>query len=75
MNQFILRLPSVIARTGMSRTSIYKAIQEGRFPRPVALGARAVGWTNSSISSWIDDRPVVAGGHIVAPLVKPDGRV
>lgn len=52
----ILRLPEVIHRTGFKRSSIYQMIQEGRFPRPVKLGARAVGWDSSSIDSWIKQR-------------------
>lgn len=57
MSQAIRRLTATMARTGMSRTSIYKAIQEGRFPRPVSLGARAVGWLESDIVAWIESRP------------------
>ena len=38
-----LRLPEVQARTGQSRSTIYVRVEQGRFPRPVSLGARAVG--------------------------------
>jgi prophage regulatory protein len=40
----ILRRPQVEARTGLSRSTLYQYIQDGLFPRPVSLGARAVGW-------------------------------
>ena len=40
----ILRLPVVIAQTGLSRSSIYLRISMGTFPSPIALGGRAVGW-------------------------------
>ena len=66
MNQSILRLPVVKVRTGLSRTCIYKAISEGNFPRPLALGRRAVGWLDSDISAWIASRPV-AGGAVATP--------
>jgi prophage regulatory protein len=53
MANVILRLPAVKARTGLSRSSIYQHIAHGSFPRPVSLGARAVGWVESEIEEWI----------------------
>jgi prophage regulatory protein len=51
----ILRLPAVKARTGLSRSTIYLRISEGRFPKPILLGgARAVGWLESAISEWVE---------------------
>ena len=50
----ILRLPEVIARTGLSRTNVYRRIAAGTFPAPVALGPRAVGWRESDITAWIE---------------------
>ena len=52
----ILRLPEVLARTGLSRSTIYLRIEQGRFPRPVPLGGRAVGWIESEIDEWIRER-------------------
>lgn len=53
----ILRLPTVKARTGLSRSSIYLRISEGTFPKPISLGGkRAVGWIEDEISAWIDER-------------------
>jgi len=56
MVESILRLPTVKSRTGLSRSTIYLRISEGRFPRPISLGDRAVGWTASSIDEWINWR-------------------
>ncbi|HLQ12538.1 MAG TPA: AlpA family phage regulatory protein [Steroidobacteraceae bacterium] len=42
--QTILRLPSVEAETGLSCATIYRRVAEGLWPKPVSLGARAVGW-------------------------------
>lgn len=56
MSHTILRLPDVKTRTGLSRSSIYLRVAEGRFPRPVSLGGRAVGWVEQDISAWIDSR-------------------
>ena len=44
MANSILRLPVVKARTGLSRSTIYQRVAEGDFPKPINLGARAVGW-------------------------------
>ncbi|MDZ7662513.1 AlpA family transcriptional regulator [Thiohalophilus sp.] len=52
----ILRLPTVISRTGLSRSTLYLRIAEGRFPRPISLGGRAVGWLESDITEWIETR-------------------
>ncbi len=40
----IIRLKEVIDSTGLARSTIYKYIKEGTFPKPVSLGARCVGW-------------------------------
>lgn len=50
----ILRLPQVIARTGLSRSSIYSRINDQTFPQPMRLGGRrAVGFLSSEIDAWI----------------------
>ena len=52
----ILRLPAVKVRTGLSRSSIYLRISEGRFPKSVSLGGRAVGWIESEINVWLNQQ-------------------
>lgn len=52
----IIRLGTVKARCGLSRSTLYNRIAAGEFPSPVALGARAVGWVESEISAWIASR-------------------
>ena len=51
-----LRLPEVLARTGLSRSTIYVRLEQGRFPRPVSLGARAVGWIEAEVDEWMRAR-------------------
>ena len=53
MTHTILRLLAVKARTGLSRSTIYLRISQGTFPRPVSLGARAVGWVEAEIQEWV----------------------
>ena len=51
MSQAILRLPSVKAESGLSRSTIYQRIADGLFPKPVSLGARAVGWPSDEVAA------------------------
>lgn len=62
----ILRLPSVKAITGLSRSTIYFLMSEGSFPRQINLGARSIGWIESEIAEWIDSR--VSGRVPACPL-------
>lgn len=49
----IIRLKEVIDSTGLARSTIYKHISEGTFPKPVSLGDRCVGWVDSEVHDWI----------------------
>lgn len=49
----IIRLKEVIDSTGLGRSTIYKYIAEGAFPKPVSLGDRCVGWVDSEVHDWI----------------------
>lgn len=51
----ILRLPEVERMSGIKRTAIYERIADGKFPKPVHLGVRSVGWLQSEIQEWIRD--------------------
>ncbi len=62
----ILRLPEVQRRTGLSRSTIYVRLDQGRFPRPVSLGARAVGWIESEVDEWIRERIAESRGDSMA---------
>jgi len=57
MTSSFLRLPLVKARAGIGRTRIDAGIKAGTFRAPVRLGARSVGWLESSITAWIESRP------------------
>lgn len=49
----MLRLKDVIALTGLGRSTIYKFISEGSFPKPVPLGGRAVVWVEEEVQEWL----------------------
>lgn len=57
MTNKALRLPAVIDKTGLSRSSIYRLIAEGKFPSPVKLSARASAWFEEDINQWLADLP------------------
>ena len=52
----ILRLPQVVEATGETRSTIYKRIAEGEFPKPVKLGAKSVGWVEDEIAAYNEAR-------------------
>lgn len=54
----VLRLPDVQKITGLSRSSIYAMMgdKNNPFPKQVSLGMRAVGWLESEIQEWINQR-------------------
>ncbi|MDW3094723.1 MAG: AlpA family transcriptional regulator [Gammaproteobacteria bacterium] len=54
MKTQLLRLPEVIKRTGLSRSTIYKSINENSFPKPIKIGVRSVAWIDSEIGEWQD---------------------
>ena len=51
MVQF-LRLPSVCARYGLSRSTLYAWIKQERFPAPVKLGPRVSAWALADLEQW-----------------------
>lgn len=50
------RIADVLAMSGMPRSSLYRAINAGSFPRPVQIGPRAVAWREVDIASWQEQR-------------------
>lgn len=51
----ILRLPTVLTRTGLSRSTLYRKIAEGTFPRQIQISIHGAGWYESEIDRWIAD--------------------
>ena len=56
-NGRILRLPQVLERVSLSRSTLYKMIARGEFPRAVQLGQRSTGWLHEEVDAWLDSRP------------------
>ncbi len=51
----IVRLKTVLARTGLSRSTLYRKIGEGTFPRQVPISDHGAGWRESAINLWVSD--------------------
>jgi prophage regulatory protein len=49
----ILRLKSVLQQTGLSRSTLYRKIQDGTFPRQIKIAARCAGWRQSAVQDWL----------------------
>ena len=61
-----IRLSEVLSRTGYGRTTIYRKMEDGSFPRSVKLGgppidpnvfdSRAIAWIEDEVEQWIESR-------------------
>lgn len=60
----LIKLPEVLARVALSRSSVYEMLGRNppAFPRPLKISRRAVCWSDSSITKWIEER-IAAGGQ------------
>jgi prophage regulatory protein len=53
----LIRLPEVLRRVPLKRSTIYSRVAQGTFPRPVRLGSpHAVAWVTAEINQWIDEQ-------------------
>ena len=52
-----LRMPTVMRITGLGRSTIYRLMAERKFPSPVKLAGRAIGWRRTDLDLWIEARP------------------
>lgn len=53
MSMKLIRIKDVMGRTGLGRSTIYKYMSIGGFPKPIKLGTRAVAWVESEIEAWV----------------------
>lgn len=52
----ILRLAQVEQKTGFKRAHLYNLMSQGKFPKSIRLGVRAVGWDAAKVDQWITER-------------------
>jgi prophage regulatory protein len=53
----LLRLPSVIALTGLSGPTLYRLVSKNEFPKQVKITHRIVGWQADEVEAWLRSRP------------------
>lgn len=49
----ILRIKAVLARTGLSRSTMYRKMQNGTFPPAIKISTRCAGWRESAVAAWV----------------------
>ena len=49
----ILRIKTVLERTGLSRSTLYRKIERGTFPKQVKISERCAGWRESAVQAWL----------------------
>lgn len=52
----IIRLPDVKETTGLAKSTIYKKVAANEFPKPIPLGSKSVGWLESEVQKWIENK-------------------
>ena len=62
----IIRLKTVLARTGLSRSTMYRKIAEGTFPCQIKISVHGAGWRESAVNRWIAD-PVAFRSESAVP--------
>lgn len=63
----LLRLADVEAATGCKKSTIYKLMKDGKFPRCVGVTGRMVAWPESAVQQWVQER---IGGAALADTVQ-----
>lgn len=56
MTDKLIRLPEVLALTGLSRSRLYEKVREGTFEAPVRIDRRSVAWSFIRVQAWIAER-------------------
>ena len=53
----LVRLPEILKLTGTTKATIYNWLRAGRFPRPLKMGPKAVGWRWTDVKAWLGSHP------------------
>lgn len=63
----LVRLPIVVERTGLSRSTIWRLERAGLFPRRRRISANVVAWLESEVSAWIEGRVALTMDAVSSP--------
>ena len=69
----LLRCHEVTKLVGLSRSTLYVLVKDGKFPSPIQVGPRAVRWLASEVDAWIDSRVLISRPLLIsASCAAPD---
>ncbi len=51
----ILRIKTVLDRTGLKRSTMYRKMQKGSFPKSLQISDRCAGWRESDVNDWLNN--------------------
>ena len=71
MTTKLIKLHEVKRITSLSRSTIYQAITDGRFPKPLKTGARGVAWLEQEVIDWITACPRSGGAPSSSSRMRP----
>lgn len=71
----LLRCHEVTKLVGLSRSTIYVLVKDGKFPSPIQVGPRAVRWLASEVDAWIDSRVLISRPLLISASCAAPGTV
>lgn len=54
-SECLLRIRTVLAKTGLSRSTLYRKMEAGKFPRQIKIAERCCAWRSSAVDAWLRD--------------------
>jgi prophage regulatory protein len=51
-----MRLAQVLQETGLSKSTVYDLVKKGEFPSGIRLAEKAVGWVDTEVKAWQEER-------------------
>ena len=51
-----MRMPELRQETGLSRSTLYRLIEKGEFPRQAKLADNCAGWWSAQVDAWKTSR-------------------
>lgn len=55
-NERFIRLDELISKTGLGRSTIYRMMDNGEFPKPISLTSNKVAWLQSEVNNWMQSK-------------------
>jgi prophage regulatory protein len=65
-SEVVLKKSAVITTVGLSSPTIWRKVKDKSFPQPIHLGGRSIGWLQSEVHEWINERAALRA-HVTTP--------